>query len=409
MGDIKEAWRAFRRTPPPYAADRLELAEIRVTPTRLEGLTSVALPAFVGLVVIAIANLWETLHPVAHDVVPTTIGALLRSQDFLLHGVVEIGVAFLVAAIVSFFIERRARVDQTRLFAEAIKVLGDDVIQGVYGIRHDKEYVRAVVASCLAVRHIRRGYQVSCHVSDFTAAECAKLGIVPGTLVKFEVDVKYESVNIGDRRATFHGRYSIPKRGKKVGEFTRMTLLEVGGVSHTTAAQIEALEIKPDHPEFNASDRSYAFDIETVPHVPTRIHLKAIMAKERSDNEIFTFLLPTIGAEIRFHFDVRDLAIGAKARTATTLLESEEIIPSRDTVWRLRGPLLPNNHVTVWWREPAEDGAPTEAQLDDTLGNRQEKLVQPKQQNGPVGAPVVEAPVDAAEGGHDAVQLGTDR
>jgi hypothetical protein len=287
-----------------------------------------------------------------------SLGEELGSAPFWLRLLAELGFAFLIAAVVAFAIEMSSKREQADLVREAIKSIGDEVIGGVYKIRHDPDYVKTVVNSCLAVRHIRRNYTVTCTVSEFTDEECRDLGIKPDSLVKVAAEVKYESVNIGNDGGIFEGRYFIPRRAGKLDHFAQLHWLRVGLVTYDTSEAITALEITEGEPGYISSDRGYSFDIPTTPQIPVTVHLNSVFAKEKSDNEIFAYLLPTIGSTIRFIFQVQGLRIGAKARTATDMPEPQRITPGSYVEWEIKGPILPNNYVTVWWRSAADDGEP---------------------------------------------------
>jgi hypothetical protein len=202
--------------------------------------------------------------------------------------------------------------------------------------------------------HVRRNYEVFCQISDFSPEECASLGVAQNTLVKIKADVKYISMNIGTRKETFLGKYFIPKIASGIGDFTKLESIRVGDKEYSTRKEIESIELKAGDDDYSPTDLGYIFPIKIKPGGFTEVHLRAVFAKERSDNEIYTFLLPTIGAKIRFHFEMPSLTIGVKPRCASDS-NTEETLEGREIIWSTTGPILPNNAVTVWWREAAED------------------------------------------------------
>lgn len=322
-----------------------------------------SIPFFIGFVailfVIATDSMRRATNPEALGV---PLAKYVQSPDFLAHAGLEIGLAFLIAGIVSVFVDATARRAQTNLLGEAIQLIGNEVFQGVYKIYHDPNYVKAVIATCLAVAHVRKGYEVDCEVSEFTPEELEEWGIESTSLVKVDAEVTYFSENIASRDAEFPGRYFIPRGFGSAGNCARLTYLEVGDKKYETAEELEALELASDHPEHTDSERGYQFPIPAKVRQPTKVHLRATFAKEKSDNEIFTFLKPTIGAKIKFRFNIPGLTIGVTARTATGMNRAVEILPGRSVYWEVpQGALLPNNHVTVWWQTAQASGASTDS------------------------------------------------
>ena len=343
--------RFWSRKPKPIS-DHLGLKKIKEKSRFKTFLRYSAIPGFVGLLVIFGAITMDTIHRTADPNVPgMSLASFVISPDFLYHFALEIGVAFCIAGLVSFFIEASARNEQVHLLEETLRLVGSHVIQGVYRIRHDDVYVRSVIANCLAVRHIRRDYEVDCVVSEFTPEERASWGIKSLKMVKVEAEVVYWTENISNKEGEFDGRYFIPKRVEGAGSFARLTYLEIDKQIYDTEEAIKGLELPADHPDHVESDRGYQFRIPARPRLPTKVHLRAEFAKERSDNEIFTFLRPTIGAKIKFRFNIAGVTVGVKARTATDMDGGPEIVQGRSILWSIpRGALLPNNHVTVWWQ-----------------------------------------------------------
>ncbi|MEA2885150.1 MAG: hypothetical protein QOH32_4406 [Bradyrhizobium sp.] len=356
---FRAAWRALWNKQQPQLGDRVEL----YTDTRTAFGTILVRALFVLLIgglIIAVALAWESLEwqaggvPPSHH--PESLAAELSTAHLWRHVVYDIGFAFLIASLVSTFIEYSSIREQDGMLKKAIGAIGESVILGVYKIRHPEEYIKAVVNSCLAIRHIRRDYNVICEVYDLTDAECEELGVIPRTLVKVVADVKYKSNNMGHDYAFFEGRYYIPKRGGKLETLAKVTYLKVGEKTYTED-EIEVAEIKPGEENYSSSDRSYKFPLYAYPDDPIPIHIKSVFVKERSDNEIFVFLYPSIAASIKFFFHVEGLRIGVKSRTASDSTDAATVTDGH-VEWKVTGPLLPYNYVTVWWRSAADDGEP---------------------------------------------------
>jgi hypothetical protein len=293
---------------------------------------------------------------------PESLAAEMFSPHLWRRVLHELGYAFWIAGIVAAFIEYNSMREQRGLLKATIRDIGHSVIQGVYKIRHTEEYIKTVVNSCLAIRHVRKNYTVTCDVYEFTPEECKELGIVPGTLVKVVADLKYDSINIGHDYATFEGRYYIARRRGKLDSFAKVTYLKVGDDEFSEQRMHDA-EIKRDEPNYSSSDKSYKFQVPAYPGKPVPVHIRSIFVKESSDNEIFAFLAPTLKASIRFFFHMEGLRMGFKSRTASDTPKDQQQPKDQagtdgHVEWKVDGPLLPNNYVTVWWRSATDDGEP---------------------------------------------------
>ena len=324
--DLKGAWRTLRNRRQEPDSDQLGLAIAQPRNRFWSLLRNSFIPGAFGFFLMIFMIASDTVHrTISPQASRPTVPQIIMSPDFLYHLGIEVSVAFIIAGLVSFFIEAAARREQSHFLEEAIRMVGNEVVQGVYQIRHDRSYVQAVVASCLAIRHIRTNYEVECIVSEFSDKERKKWGITSQSLLKVEAEISYNSLNISNNDSNFAGRYYIPKRNSVAGLFSRMTYLRVADSIYSSVQDIESLEIPAESPDFTAGDRGYAFLIPAKSRIPTKVHMRAEFAKERSDNEIFTFLRPTIGAKIKFRFNVDNLTIGLKARTATDMQRAPEI------------------------------------------------------------------------------------
>ena len=306
-----------------------------------------------GVVLLLIAIAGEQFHEflapgsTVLEVGGEIIGRMVSWGYFFLF-LGELGMALIIAATVALAIEAKARRDREESFQQAIQKLGESVVEGVYRIRHNEEYVRTVISSCLAVDYIRQDVVIGYEVSEFNEEECEKLDIRMNDWVKIALEFKYVAVNITHSAAELPGVYTVPLKVGKLRESAGMKSLVVGSKTYKPE-EIKRLEIQPDDPEFNAADRSYRFPIPTIPQEGIPVQIKSEFVKQRSDTEIFAFLLPTRGATIRFTFFIDGLIeIGAKARTATEMRGPPQPY-GKQIEWNIPGSLLPNNYVAVWW------------------------------------------------------------
>jgi hypothetical protein len=299
----------------------------------------------------------EVMREVAPDTVSGLWGnvlARLLTPEYMVRAVSELGIAFLIASIVSFFIEATARREQTEYFEETLQRMGESVMEGLYHIRHEEAYVQAVISTCLAVQYIRTTFDIHYEIQEFSDVECDRHSIDKDQYVKISAELNYRAKNIGAVAGDFDGLYTCPTR-PGMRDVAQMTSLDVGGKIYDDA-KIAKLEVKKGERGYNSGDRTYRFPIpidagDTIP-----VRITAEFAKERFDTEVFAFLFPTMSASIRFTFhSVEGLDIGAKARTATHMPDHPKPVGSQ-IWWSINGPILPNDYVIVWWHEKAAQG-----------------------------------------------------
>ena len=64
----------------------------------------------------------------------------------------ELGFAFIIGWIVSYFIEAAAKREQNDSFKHQMEEIGKQAFRGVFGLKHQDRYVRSVIEKCLEAK-----------------------------------------------------------------------------------------------------------------------------------------------------------------------------------------------------------------------------------------------------------------
>ncbi|HEU0097487.1 MAG TPA: hypothetical protein VFQ67_01810 [Allosphingosinicella sp.] len=320
-------------------------------------------PFVVGLAFLSVAialehGAWVVGSSGGHAAGTAGAGAHPSSSIFRMDSLVllisEVGYAFIIAWVVSYFIEAGARREQNEAFDQSMSAISQDVFQGVFRIRHRPEYVQAVITNCLETRLVREGYDLTYTVDPFTPAQEAKHDLDPGRFVQVTAAIRYHARNIGTKTENFTTSYGIPTRSGKLRPLSGMTGLRIGGKPFNQKA-IEALrvtETKGSHP----TDIMYRFDFTLDPQQSIEVVIEVVLVKEKSDAETFGFGLPTMDASIRLNMNVPSMRFGATPRIIGELREVRSPENGRSGEWKVDHPILPYNSVILWWRSPEDDG-----------------------------------------------------
>lgn len=270
----------------------------------------------------------------------------------------ELGVAFVIAWIVSMAIEAAARREQNESINEAREAIMRDVFEAAFRIRQDPDYVRSVIQTCLEQRLTREDYNIHYRISPFPPVQEHELGVDPGRFVKIGVGIRYRVRNGGSRREAFSIKYSIPTRAGVLREIAQVTGVRIGEKA-MTGEGVKVFEAKASdlkHDTTLDGDRLYSFEVDLGPMESIEIQIDAVLVKEMSDSDTFGFSQPTKGATIMIHNSVPDLRFGVQARTGSAMRTVRSPDDGAVGEWRIDGPVLPYQSVNIWWRSPADDG-----------------------------------------------------
>lgn len=262
--------------------------------------------------------------------------------------VAEIGYALIIAWVVAIAIEASSRKEHNQAVEESRRLISQDVFQGVYSIRHDPDYVRSVISTCLEETMMRENYSISYKVDRLSSAAAEAAGEATNQLVLVTVTVRYDLRNVGPADQTYTSTYGIPVREGPLEEHAKVTLIQIAN------QPIEGEELEKRGKKGDDGELDYEFRVELQAGESKEVLIEAVLIKDMSDSDTFGFRRPTMGATIRLDVSVPGLDFGASERTASPMKIVRAPHPGRTAEWRVDGPILPYNSVNLWWRPKAD-------------------------------------------------------
>ncbi len=256
----------------------------------------------------------------------------------------EIGYALIIAWVVAIAIEAGSRKEHNQAIEESRRLISQDVFQGVYSIRHDPDYVRSVISTCLEETLMRENYSLSYKVESLSGKAAEAAGDAKDKLVLVTVTVRYDLRNVGPADRTYTSTYGIPVREGPLEEHAKVTLIQIADET------IEGEALRSRGKKTDDGELDYEFRVELQAQESKEVLIEAVLVKDMSDNDTFGFRRPTMGATIRLDVSVPGLKFGASERTASTMKVVRAPHPGRTAEWKVDGPILPFNSVNLWWR-----------------------------------------------------------
>lgn len=329
-------------------------------------------PFYVGSVFILVAIALEHGFDV-FGVLPTVPVSMIYTKKTIILLIAEIGYAFIIAWIVAEALEANAKAEHLKEVKEARELIAKDVTHAIFGIRHDPQYVRAVLETCFEQPHFREDYDLQYRIDSFPAKEAAKLGIEPSRFVLMSTRMRYRVRNMGAKEEKFRIGYGLPMRSGQLEKFSKITAITTGSKTYS-ASEISEMEVPHNGENVPLNDKAYEFYVTVAGGGSIDVLIESQTVKELSDNDTFGFRFPTTNARLRMDVNIDELKFGVTARVAANLVE---IIPPTDRSgeWKIDGPILPYNSVVFWWRTPQDDGQEKEATPESVKDNVNLKAV----------------------------------
>jgi hypothetical protein len=340
-------------------------------------------PFYVGAAFILVAIALEHGFDVFGSV-PSLGDSLIYTKKTIILLIAEIGYAFIIAWIVSVAIEAIATAERNKEVTDQREMIANDVMQAVFGIRHEKSYVRSVIETCFEQPHFREDYDLHYRVECFPESDRDRLNLEEGRFVLMHTHMRYRVRNMSGKDESFRIGYGLPTRSHVLHDLCKVTAISVGGVAFK-GSEVAQTEITHNGENVPLNDRAYEFFVPVVGGGSVEILIKSQTVKEMSDNDTFGFRYPTSNARLRMDVNVEGLIFGVTPRVAANILE---IVPPTDWTgeWKIDGPILPFNSVVFWWRTPKDDGQlipemPESVKQIDTLKrlSKRPRLSRPKE------------------------------
>ncbi|MBT9446084.1 MAG: hypothetical protein IV086_10330 [Hyphomonadaceae bacterium] len=316
--------------------------------------------------------LWSLLldHPVVHLAPAATHGNGSNENlvwngwngDFVVKGLSELAVAFFIAWIVAFLIEREVRerdAAEARSLREQMaidhkkysKQLTENVFAAMLGLSHEKTYIDRVLDVTLRSQLIRDHIQLLYELRPLKAAEAEEYQISSDRFVVLEATARYTFTNVSGKNYPASLEYRYPVRTGRLKSFNRVTRLDTFADGKHVRYTDEEIRNAT-----NAADDFYYstnYKIDFAPKGQAKIVIVSVLIKEKSDNEIWGTLYPTTKFDMVVKCTVPDIVLGTRSLTASNLSGSG--INAEGGEWSSDGPILPFDSVVLWWRTQEDD------------------------------------------------------
>jgi hypothetical protein len=311
--------------------------------------------------VIAFVNSFRTV-PVAPASGPADHGLGLLGVIVLLAK--ELGVAFIVAGIIAWSIEEQARERDNQRAMQLRQDVANDAVFALYGLRHKKDFIKAVVETNLEARIVRENLSLRYVVRTLSANEAAE--IKPSDpddalqrFVVLEMTSSYRFRNVSAASEELSIRYAIALRhGPGPRRITRASYVSLDGKPLTDDQIASALTSGMHDDELR-----YAWPRRIPAGKTLDVLIVARCVKERSDNEVWGSFFPTMeGAQLSLSV-LEGMRFGVRPVTSAELAVEQGEPSSTSRSWRMGGPLLRHNSLVFWWRTPEDDGEEAEVSI----------------------------------------------
>lgn len=267
----------------------------------------------------------------------------------------ELGVAFLVAAIIGVMLEKQAKERDNERAMKLRADVANDAVFALYGLRHRREFVKAVVETNLEQKIVREGMKLDYRLRALTEDEATT--ILPhrpeDALQRFvilEMTSSYSFRNVSSTDQDVRVRYVVPLRhGVGTRHVTGAHFVRIGDETLNSGQISDAVQPGDD-------DLEYAWTRTLGPDQTLPVIISVRCVKELSDNEVWGSFYPTVDGVTLSLTVLDDMRFGVRPLSSASLVEQPRVPSEISRTWRLEGPLLKHNSAVFWWRTREDDG-----------------------------------------------------
>lgn len=264
----------------------------------------------------------------------------------------EGGFALIIAWAISYFIDYRAKLREIEEQIKLRDAMNRNVIQGVFNLLHEREYVKSVVEKSLLPPIARNRLVVNYKIDPLTAEEEKTLQVAKGRFVKFTQRLDCEFENVSPKTVKHMVNAGVFVRSGELAKNTGLKSIRISG-KQLSDSEIRSAETLTD------GYKRYSWERTLKSKGKLAVDVVVVSFKELSDTEVLGCFHPTYGGvELSVHNNVPDIVtFGIRNLTAT-----EERLAFKDDArearWSIDGPVLPNESIVFWWRSNEDDGVP---------------------------------------------------
>lgn len=294
----------------------------------------------------------------------------------------ELGVAAIVASIVGGVFDAQARreekfraqqweAEQAKLSesfrdreaersAELRRKVAEDATFALFGLTHDRAFVKAVIETNLLADVVRVDLIQDYKLRNLSQNEAMTIDATcpdeaSSRFVMLDMEQRFKFRNVTSRPIDHRIRIGVPRRaGSGISNLTKATYVKLGSEEPLTEQSIaDAIDLSCSNEDY----LEYAWNREIAPGGEISVVANVACVKERSDNEVWGSFFPTMGgAQLSLevldgmHWGLRELTNGTKS------IKADVIPKANKTTWIISGPLLRHNSAVFWWRTKADSG-----------------------------------------------------
>lgn len=227
---------------------------------------------------------------------------------------------------------------------ELSKSLAEDVYKAVFAQNVPRELVDAVVDQVLGTEIVRMHHVARFELNEFPDgdSEAKKNHLLLTTTTEYTI------VNVSNREVKVPIRVGYPTPGPKaLKRYSKLKSISIDG-EELSSNQIKKGDIAmPDE----VDKVRFKWDRDLGAGEELKVVTVSDLVKDRSDNEIWVSLFPSMGMDLSVLVNVEGLQFGARACSRSKLKnQMGQLKTGQLNRFKLDGPVLPHQSIIVWWR-----------------------------------------------------------
>lgn len=303
----------------------------------------------IGLVCFLAATVWDSSFFSDPGWVERESKLLWFQQSKNWIGVLkELGYASLIALLISVVVEQSSRARQEETTARRQQEIAESVFRGVFESDLPRELVDEVVDGVLRSKFVRTE-----HICTYSLTDGSET--IDGQtfeFVKLEFTSAYSLQNVSREEIEVPIRLNFPLPGnRRLRDLAKLTSFVIDD------RDLSPEEMQQGDDEVPNTDflQCYQWNRTLSPGETIRVRANAILIKERSDNEIFTTLYPSISMRLNVNMHCQNMEFGAESHHRAGIKKVSGRGTDGHHEWELDRPLLPNQGIVFWWRPESPD------------------------------------------------------
>lgn len=279
-----------------------------------------------------------------------------RDQAIYADIIREISFAFLIAALIGLFIERRSRARIEEEISRYSQEIARDVFLSTMRLSASESVWDELNTLISKMNLVRENLNVTYELVDLRKVpELVGEDDLIKNLEKKYIALKWTSdfwiSNKSDIQVDHVLKYTYPIRSEldRASDLSTIHSITMGSITKTRE------EIDKDFPniEMDEGERLLEWPLPIPPKERVRVTSVIYILKNRGDNEVWATILPTENLHLTLINSLNHpLDTGIQSNFPGQMVEQHPSQSGHVRRWSASRPLLPFQSVVVWWREP---------------------------------------------------------